>query len=371
VIVGIPKEIKNRENRVGLTPAGVRAFCANGHRVLVQRGAGLGSGIADEAFEKAGATLVEGPADIWAADMVVKVKEPLREEFEFLRPGQILFTYLHLAAEKALTEVLVEKKVTGIAYETIQESDGSLPLLRPMSEIAGRMSTQVGAYYLQSSWDPSNSGKGVLLGGAPGVMPGHVTIIGGGVAGTNAASVALGMGAVVTMLDLDVRRLEYLEHVFKGRLITLMSNHDNIEESVIKADLVIGAVLVTGAKAPKLVSRKTISQMKRGSVVVDIAVDQGGCFETCRPTSHESPTFITDGVIHYCVTNMPGAVSRTSTFALTNVTLKYGLLIANLGPERAAQEFPSIRRGFNTYQGKLVYEPVSTAHGMKYSPLQI
>lgn len=354
-----------------MVPAGVRAFTAHGHKVLVQKGAGIGSGITDEAFIKAGAQIVDKAQSVWEADMVVKVKEPLQQEFEQLRPGQILFTYLHLAAEKKLTEVLMERQVTGIAYETIQEADHSLPLLRPMSEVAGRMSAQVGAFYLQSSWDPSSSGKGILLGGAPGVMPGKVTIIGGGVAGTNAAGVALGMGAIVTILDVDVRRLEYLEHIFKGRLITLMSNHDNIEESVIHSDLVIGSVLVTGAKAPKLVSRHTISQMKPGSVVVDIAVDQGGCIETCRPTSHENPVFITDGVIHYCVTNMPGAVARTSTYSLTNVTLRYGLAIADHGPERAALENIAIKRGFNTYKGKLVYEQVATSLGLPYTSLQL
>ncbi len=371
MIIGVPKEIKNRENRVGMTPSGVRAFVAHGHKVLVQTNAGIGSGISNEAFQKAGAELVPSAKDIWAADMVVKVKEPLSDEFGYLRPNLILFTYLHLAAEKELTSVLMEKRVTGIAYETIQENDHSLPLLRPMSEIAGRMSTQVGAYYLQSSCDNTNTGKGILLGGAPGVMPGNVVVIGGGVAGTNAAGVALGMGAMVTILDVDVKRLEYLEHIFKGRLITLMSNHDNLEESIAKADLVIGAVLVPGAKAPKLVSQKTIATMKPGSVVVDIAVDQGGCLETCRPTSHENPTFMVDGVIHYCVTNMPGAVSRTSTYALTNVTLKYGLWIADHGPEKAALMNPAVRKGFNTYRGKLVHEGVATAHQFPYTPLEL
>jgi alanine dehydrogenase len=371
VVVGIPKEIKNRENRVGIVPAGVRAFVAQGHKVLVQKGAGVGSGISDEQFRTAGATLVDTAADVWSADMVMKVKEPLADEFKYLRPNLILFTYLHLAAEKKLTEELVEKKVTGIAYETIQESDNSLPLLRPMSEVAGRMSIQIGAYYLQSSWDQVNSGKGVLLAGVPGVMPGHVTVIGGGVAGSNAAMVALGMGAQVTIIDMDVRRLEYLEHIFKGRLTTLMSNMDNIEESVRNSDLLIGSVLVPGAKAPKLVSKKTIAQMKPGSVVVDIAVDQGGCVETCRPTSHENPTFMVDGVVHYCVTNMPGAVSRTSTFALTNVTLKYALTIAEKGVEGAAKSSLAIRKGFNTVGGKLIYPQIAEAHSMPYTPWEI
>ena len=371
MIIGVPKEVKNRENRVGMTPAGARAFVTHGHKVLVQRGAGIGSGILDEAYVKAGAELVESASDAWGAQMVVKVKEPLPQEFELLRSGQVLFTYLHLAAEKQLTEALVDKKVTGIAYETIQEADGSLPLLRPMSEVAGRMGAQVGAFYLQTGWDTENSGKGILLGGTPGVLPGNVVIIGAGVAGTNAANVALGMGAMVTMIDIDVRRLEYLEHVFKGRLLTLMSNQDNIEEAVSKADLVIGSVLVAGAKAPKLVSRSTVSHMARGSVIVDIAVDQGGCVETCRPTSHEKPTYVTDGVIHYCVTNMPGAVARTSTYTLTNATLRYGLAIADLGPEAAAKKSQALRSGFNTYQGKLVYEKVASAHGINYTPLSL
>lgn len=371
MIVGVPKEIKNRENRVGLVPAGVRAFSANGHKVLVQRGAGLGSGIPDEAYERAGAQLVGTAADAWSADLVIKVKEPQESEFAHMRRDQILYTYLHLAAEKRLTQELLERRVTGIAYETIQEADNSLPLLRPMSEVAGRMSVQIGAYYLQSSWDPAHAGKGVLLGGVPGVAPGHVVVIGGGVAGSNAAMVALGMGAMVTILDLDVRRLEYLEHVFKGRILTLMSNIDNIEESVTKADLVVGSVLVPGARAPKLVSTKTVKQMRPGSVVVDIAVDQGGCIETCRPTSHEEPTFMVDEIVHYCVTNMPGAVARTSTFALTNSTLRYGLLIADKGPEAAAKLSPALKKGFNTYQGKTVYQQVAIAHDLPFTGLEL
>ena len=371
MIIGIPKEIKNRENRVGLVPAGVRAFVAHGHQVHIQKGAGQGSGISDDAFVAAGAKIVPTAADVWAADMVMKVKEPLTEEFPLMRPGQILYTYLHLAAEKRLTEELMERKVTGIAYETIQEADGSLPLLRPMSEVAGRMSIQVGAFYLQSSWDQSNSGKGVLLGGTPGVAPGRVVVIGGGVAGANAAKMALGLGAVVTVLDLDPRRLEYLEHVLDGRLITLMSNFDNIEESISRADLVIGSVLIPGARAPKLVTRNMVTKMAKGSVIVDIAVDQGGCVETCKPTSHESPTYVTDGVVHYCVTNMPGAVARTSTFALTNVTLRYALMLADLGAHQAARKSEAIRKGFNTLEGKLVYEQVAEAHGLPYEPLSL
>ncbi len=369
MIIGVPKEIKNRENRVGVVPAGVKALVAHGHQVMVQKSAGLGSGISDEAFSNAGAKIVATADEIWSADMVMKVKEPLPDEFPLMRPNQIIYTYLHLAAEKRLTVEMLERKVIGIAYETIQEADLSLPLLRPMSEVAGRMSVQIGAYYLQSSWDQNNSGRGVLLGGVPGVMPGRVVVLGGGVAGSHAAKMALGLGAVVTILDIDPKRLEYLDNIFSGRLITLMSNIDNIEESVSKADLVIGAVLVPGAKAPKLVTRSTVSKMSRGSVVVDIAVDQGGCIETCQPTSHEKPTFITDGVVHYCVTNMPGAVARTSTYALTNVTLRYALMIADMGPERAAKASAAVKKGFNTYQGKLTYEQVAEAHGLPFEPL--
>lgn len=372
MIVGIPKEIKNRENRVAIVPAGVKALVHSGHKVLIQNNAGLGSGITNEAYQKAGATLINSAAEVWgASDMIVKVKEPLADEFPLMKKNQVLFTYLHLAAEKKLTDELVSRQVTSIAYETIQETDNSLPLLRPMSEVAGRMSAQIGAFYLQSSWDPSNSGKGILLGGIPGVMPGHVVVIGGGVAGANATMVALGMGAVVTVIDQDTKRLEYLEHSFKGRIQTLMSNIDNIEESVVKADLLIGSVLVPGARAPKLVSRKTISQMNPGSVVVDIAVDQGGCVETCKPTSHENPTFIVDNVIHYCVTNMPGAVARTSTYGLTNATLKYLLQIADKGAEGAAKNSLPIRRGFNTYQGQIVHEHVANAHGLRFNALEI
>lgn len=372
VTIGVPKEIKNRENRVGLVPAGVRTLVAHGHKVLVQKNAGVGSGITDEMFSKAGATLVGSAAELWgSADMIIKVKEPLPEEFPHMKRGQILFTYLHLAAEKRLTEELVKQQITGIAYETIQETDLSLPLLKPMSEVAGRMAVQIGAFYLQSSWDPTNSGKGILLSGVPGVLPGHVVILGGGVAGSNAAKVALGMGSMVTVIDQDARRLEYLEHIFDGRILTLMSNIDNIEESVAKADLLIGSVLVPGARAPKLVTRKAVSHMTPGSVIVDVAVDQGGCVETCKPTSHENPTYLIDNVIHYCVTNMPGAVARTSTLALTNVTLKYAMQIADKGAEVAGKDSIAIRRGFNTYQGQIVHEQIAEAHGMNYSPLEL
>lgn len=371
MFIGVPKEIKNRENRVAMLPTGVRALVSAGHRVLVERSAGVGSGVADEEYERAGAHIVEKASDAWNTDLVIKVKEPLPEEFDLMRPGQTLFTYLHLAADKRLTEELLEKRITGIAYETIQSKDGDLPLLRPMSEVAGAMSTQVGAYYLQSSWADGDGGRGVLLGGIPGVLPGKVAVIGGGVAGANAAKVALGMGALVTILDVNLKRLEYLEHVFNGRVLTLHSNIDNIENTVSQSDLVIGSVLVPGAKAPKLVTRKTISKMPQGSVAVDIAVDQGGCLETCRPTSHEQPVFNVDGVTHYCVTNMPGAVARTSTFALTNVTLKYTQILASAGSEAAGRAHPDLALGFNTFQGKLVQKAVAEAHDLPYSPLEL
>lgn len=370
MIIGVPKEIKNREKRVGLVPSGVRALVDAGNQVKVQRGAGEGAGMVDGMYREAGATIVPNAADAWDAEMVIKVKEPLSQEFELMKPGQILYTYLHLAAERELTDALLEHKVTGIAYETIQESDNSLPLLRPMSEVAGRMSVQVGAYYLQSSWDENASGKGILMGGVPGVVPGRVVVLGAGVAGANATKVALGMGAQVTLFDINMPRLEYLDHVLPGRLITRMSNYDNIREEVKNADLVIGTVLLPGAKAPKLVTREMVSSMAPGSVIVDVSVDQGGCTETVKPTSHESPTFTVDGVVHYCVTNMPGAVAKTSTIALTNVTLRYALTIAKLGAEKAAQQFPAIAKGFNTYQGKVVHSQVAAAHDMTASSLE-
>ncbi|MCB0403906.1 MAG: alanine dehydrogenase [Bdellovibrionales bacterium] len=370
MVIGIPKEVKNREHRVGLIPSGVRALMAHGHKVLVEAGAGIGSGISDAAYTEAGAKVVPTAADAWNADMVIKVKEPLPQEYGFLRPNLVLFTYLHLAAERQLTEALLEHKVTGIAYETIQENR-ALPLLRPMSEVAGRMAVQVGAYYLQSSWDEPGTGKGILLGGVPGVHPGRVVILGGGVAGANAAKVALGMGAIVRIIDIDTARLDYLESTLGGRLITLSSTYDNIYESVLKSDLVIGTVLVAGAKAPKLVTREMISKMQKRSVVVDVSVDQGGCVETCRPTSHENPTYLVDDVLHYCVTNMPGAVARTSTFSLTNATIRYALNIADSGAEAAAEKSDAIRKGFNTYQGKLVHQQISEAHGIEYTPLSL
>lgn len=363
MIIGVPKEIKDKEFRVGMVPAGVRELAHAGHEVLVQKGAGEGSGISDREYEKAGAKAVSSASDLYAsAEMVVKVKEPLPKEYPLLREGQILFTYLHLAADKALTEALLARRITGVAYETIQRKDGSLPLLMPMSQVAGRLSIQVGASYLQEN----NGGRGVLLGGVPGVMPARVVIIGAGTAGLNAAKIAHGMGAEVSVLDLNVDRLEYIEDIFHGTVRTIASNRLVIEEEMRDADLVIGAVLVPGAKAPKLAGRKAVSKMKKGSVIVDISIDQGGCFETSKPTSHTDPVYTVDGVIHYCVTNMPGSVPRTSTFALTNVTMPYALKIANLGLKAAMQSDEALRKGLNLHLGKLTSKPVAEALKLKY-----
>ncbi len=365
MIIGIPKEIKISENRVGITEAGVRQYVKEGHTVIVEKDAGVGSGITNEQYEKAGAKIIDTKKEVYAkADMIQKVKEPLPDEYELLKENQILYTYLHLAAEAKLTKVLCERKVKAIAYETIQLDNGSLPLLTPMSEVAGRMATQVGAFYLQKN----NGGKGILMGGVTGVKPAKVTIIGGGVVGTNAAKMAMGLGANVTILDVNTARLEYLDDVFGGRANTLYSNPLNIEESVVESDLVIGGVLITGHKAPTLVTKEMISAMSKGSVVVDVAVDQGGCIETCRPTSHTNPTYEIDGVIHYCVPNMPGVVPRTSTYALTNVTAKYGSMLAAMGVEDAIAKSPALFKGLNTYNGYVCYEPVARDLHLEYKP---
>jgi len=366
VKIGVPKEIKAREFRVGMTPAGVRQLSARGHRVLVEKGAGLGSGISDEQFEQAGATIVPTAADAWSADMVVKVKEPQPSEFGFFRKDLILYTYLHLAAEPELTRELAAKEVASVAYETIELADGSLPLLRPMSEVAGRMATQVGARCLEKA----HGGKGILLGGVPGTRRGRVVIIGGGVVGKNAATIAVGMGAQVTVLDLKADTLVHLEDVFGGRVETLYSNPHNIDEAVRRADLVIGAVLVTGARAPKLVTEDLIKQMEPGSVLVDVAVDQGGCIETCRPTTHDNPTFTLHGVVHYCVANMPGAVAQTSTWALTNTTIGYAVKIADQGLVAAARNDRPLQLGINTFGGHVTYAPVAQAHNLEYQPVE-
>jgi len=365
MIIGVPKEIKDKEFRVGIVPAGVRELAHAGHEVIIERGAGVGSGIDDSEYERAGAAIVGTDAGVWdRAGMVVKVKEPLSSEFGFMREGLIIYTFLHLAAEKKLTREMLNRNVTGIAYETVQRPDGSLPLLAPMSQVAGRLSIQVGAAYLQEN----NGGRGVLLGGVPGVMPARVVIIGGGTAGLNAAKVAHGMGAEVTVLDVSVDRLGYIEDIFHGAVRTLMSSRLAIEEEMRDADLVIGAVLVPGAKAPKLAGRRAVSRMKKGSVIVDIAIDQGGCFETSRPTSHTDPVYVVDGVTHYCVTNMPGSVPRTSTFALTNVTLPYALKIAELGVVEAMRLDDALLKGLNTYDGRLTNRPVAEGLKIKYAP---
>ncbi|MBS2011500.1 MAG: alanine dehydrogenase [Deltaproteobacteria bacterium] len=365
MIIGVPKEIKTREYRVGMTPAGVRSLTARGHKVLVEKSAGEGAGIKDADYVAAGAQIVNTAADAWGAEMVVKVKEPLPAEYGFFRENLVLYTYLHLAPEPELTKQLAAKKVAGVAYETIELDDGSLPLLRPMSEVAGRMAVQVGA----SSLEKEHGGKGVLLGGVPGTRRGRVVILGGGVVGRNAATIAIGMGAQVTVLDVQATTMAYLEDIFGGAVETLYSNPTNIEQAVLRADLVVGGVLVAGARAPKLVTRELISKMEKGSVVVDVAVDQGGCIETCRPTTHDNPTYEVDGVVHYCVANMPGAVPQTSTWALTNTTMSYALKIADMGIVAAAKADKALMKGLNTYGGHVVYEAVAQAHKAEYVPI--
>ncbi len=360
--IGVPKEIKPMEFRVAMTPGGVESLVRRGHEVLVEKGAGVGSGMPDAEYEAAGARLVSAE-EAWGAELVVKVKEPLPEEYKYLRPGLLLFTYLHLAASRELTEAMVKSGVTGIAYETVQLEDGSLPLLVPMSEVAGRMATQVGAYYLEKPM----GGRGILLGGVPGVAPASVVILGGGTVGTNAAKIALGMGAQVYVLDVNHRRLQYLDDVFGGRLITLTSTEANLKKVVQFADLLIGAVLIPGAKAPKLVTREMVASMKEGAVIVDVAVDQGGCVETIRPTTHDDPTYLVDGVVHYGVANMPGAVPRTSTFALTNQTLPYVLKLAEKGLE-ALKEDPALLKGLNVHAGRLTHPAVAEAFGLPFTP---
>ena len=367
MIVGIPKEIKDNENRVALTPAGVRALIARKHDVVVEQSAGVGSGISDAEYSSAGAKILPTADEVFArADMIVKVKEPVGPEYQRLRRGQILYTYLHLAPAKELTSMLLERGVTGVAYETITAPNGSLPLLTPMSEVAGRMAIHVGAFYLQKS----NGGRGVLLSGVPGVPPADVVIIGGGVVGTNAAKIAAGMGADVTILEMSPDRMRELDDIFFGRVKTVASNPQTLEEGCRRADLLVGAVLIPGAAAPKLVSRELISHMKKGAVAVDVAVDQGGCFETTHATTHSDPIYTVDGVIHYCVANMPGAVARTSTFALTNSTLRYAVELADKGLKRAVRENPHLADGVNTYGGRLTYSAVAASQGRPYMPLE-
>jgi alanine dehydrogenase len=363
MIIGVPREVKDHETRVGLVPSGATALREAGHEVLVETHAGEGSTISDEEYVHAGAVIVPSAPDIWSkADLVVKVKEPQPGEYGFLRQGLTLFTYLHLAPLPELTDRLLRSGVTGIAYETIVEPDGSLPLLTPMSEVAGRMAVQVGAQYLERP----NGGRGVLLGGVPGVAPANVAILGGGVVGTNAAKVALGMGAHVTIIDRSLNRLRELDDIFNGLAVTLASNAWTISETLKHSDLVVGGVLIPGASAPKLVSRAMIARMKRGSVAVDVAIDQGGCFETSRPTTHTDPVYVVDNVVHYCVSNMPAAVPHTSTFALTNATFPYLLELANKGVEEACREHPGLRAGVNTWQGRITHRGVAESQGRPF-----
>ncbi|WP_332651081.1 alanine dehydrogenase [Lysinibacillus sp. 54212] len=362
--IGVPKEIKNNENRVAMTPAGVVTLTSAGHQVLIEKGAGLGSSFTDEDYKQAGAIIVDTAKEAWAAEMVMKVKEPIESEYCYFYDGLILFTYLHLAPEPELTEALLSKNVVGIAYETVQLPNRSLPLLTPMSEVAGKMATQIGAQYLEKM----EGGKGVLLGGVSGVQRGKVTVIGGGIAGTNAAKIAVGMGADVTVIDLSAERLRQLEDLFGRDVQTLMSNPFNIADSVKNSDLVVGAVLIPGAKAPKLVTEEMIRSMQPGSVVVDVAIDQGGIFETSdRVTTHDNPVYIKHGVVHYAVANMPGAVPRTSTIALTNNTVPYALQIANNGYIKACLNNPALKLGLNTVEGKLVYKAVADAQNIEYT----
>lgn len=362
MIIAVPKEVKNNEFRVAITASGVQEFRANGHDVLVQTRAGIGSGISDQEYAAAGAELVDNADDLWArADMVLKVKEPVAAEYHRFREGLILFTYLHLAAEPELTRALIEAGVTAIAYETVQTATRALPLLAPMSEVAGRLAVQVGATSLMAP----EGGKGVLIGGVPGVRPAKVVVLGAGVAGTNAAAMALGLGADITILDININRLRELDALYQGRLKTVASNSYEIEKSVIEADLVIGSVLVPGSKAPKLVTNELVSRMKPGSVLVDIAVDQGGCFEDSKPTTHETPTFTVHDTLFYCVANMPGAVPNTSTYALTNVTLRYALALANRGVRGAIEADPSLEGGLNVVARKITHQSVSDAHGLE------
>ena len=366
MIVGILKEIKTNENRVSMTPSGVDMMVCHGHTVLVEKGAGNGSGFSDAEYEAAGGKIVNTPEEIFAqAEMVMHVKEILPPEYHLLRSGQIVFTYLHLAADLLQTKALMKSKCVAISYETVELPSGNLPLLQPMSEVAGRMSIQASARFLEMS----QGGRGVLLGGVPGVAPAKVVILGGGVVGTNAAKMACGLGADVTVLDKNLDRLRYLSDVMPANCKLLMSNPMTIREEIKFADVLIGAVLVAGAKAPKLVTREMISTMKKGSVMVDVAIDQGGCFEPSRPTTHQDPVFMVDGVIQYCVANMPGAVARTSTLALTNATLPYALSIADKGWEKALKDDPALFKGLNVCDGKIVYAPVAEALNLKYCPL--
>src|SRR5688572_8720477 len=364
-VVGVPKEIKDQEGRVSMQPDGVVELVHHGHEVIVQAGAGFGAGFSDEEYEKAGGRVVESADEVFASsDLIVKVKEPISEEYDRFREGQELFTYLHLAADRELTEFLMERRINSVAYETVELPDGSLPLLAPMSEVAGRMSVQAAAHCLESP----QGGAGLLLGGVPGTPAAKVTIIGGGVVGTEAAKIAVGMRAMVNVLDVNAKRLAYLSDIFGGRIDLVIPNRARTAAYVAESDVVIGAVLVAGAKAPKLVTREMVSSMRDGSVIVDVAIDQGGCIETARPTTHSEPTYVEEGVVHYCVANIPGAVARTSTLALTSVTLPYLVKIANQGVEGAVAADPVLAKGLSTLGGNLVSEPVAEAHDLSWSP---
>lgn len=369
MLIGVPKEIKNWENRVSLTPSGAKTLIFNNHTVYVQSGAGLGSGFEDNEYSAVGATILPTIEDVYKkAEMIIKVKEPQESEYELLQEGQLLFTYLHLAVEPKLTQALLKRKVNGVAYETIQTAKGELPLLTPMSEIAGRMAVQIGASYLEKP----HGGRGVLLGGVPGVMPADVVIIGGGTVGLNAAKIAFGMGANVTVLDLNLNRLRYFDDIFHGKIKTLISNSSNLELCSSYADLLVGAVLIPGAKAPHLVTEDMVKKMKKGSVIVDVAIDQGGIVETIdRVTTHENPIFEKHGVMHYSVANIPGAVARTSTIALTNATLPYAVKLANLGFVKAVKSSEELAKGVNTCQGQLVSQPVAESLGMEHTELSM
>ena len=366
MIVGVPKEIKTEENRVAVTPTGVAGFVARSHKVLIEKNAGLGSGLTDQAYESAGAIIVDTAKAVWRqADMIMKVKEPQPSEFPLMRSGQILFTYLHLAAAESVTRALLERRVTAVAYETIQLDDGSLPLLAPMSEIAGRLSIQVGAWCLQAE----NGGRGILIGGASGVRPANVVIIGAGISGTTACQVAVGMGAHVSILDVNPNKLRYVHDILGGHVTTLMSNRANVEEAALGADLLIGSVLIPGAQAPKLIPRSLAKRMKPGAAFVDISIDQGGCAETSRPTTHSEPIYVEEELVHYCVTNMPAIVPNTSTYALTNSTLTYGLELANRGFPQALLRNKALAKGLNTFDGKVTYEGVAGAFNLPFTPV--
>ena len=365
--IGVPKEVKDHEYRVGMVPAGVHELVARGHSVVVETGAGDGSGIEDQEYLDAGATLGADAEAVWtSSEMIVKVKEPIASEYDLLQQGQLLFTYLHLAPLPELTQALLDKEVIGVAYETITDERGALPLLTPMSEVAGRMSVLVGAYFAQRPM----GGRGTLMGGVPGVPPGDVVIVGGGIVGLNAAKVALGLGATVTVLERSHERMRFLDNIFHGRVTTLASNHHNLVAAMRRADILVGAVLIPGRSAPKLFNRAMLSEMKRGAVVVDVAVDQGGCFETTHPTTHSDPVFEVDGVVHYCVANMPGAVPRTSTFALNNTTMPYAQALADKGARTAALDDPGLYDGFNTYGGHITCRPVAESQERDYRELR-